>query len=210
MLTNTASDRVRRVRRLTRRSARAESGRLLVEGPQACREAALAGLVTDLYFTADAASAHPEIVSATLAAAGRLHQASSDYVSAISSDAQGIAAVAGNPWADWTIAEGLGRAVGRPALVAVFEQVRDPGNAGAVIRAADAAGSDLVVFADQSTDPAAPKAVRASAGSYFHLPVVVIGAISQAIGLARAAGLTVLAADGHGREPLGRAALGQS
>jgi TrmH family RNA methyltransferase len=59
------------------------------------------------------------------------------------------------------------------ALVVVLVDVRDPGNAGTVLRAADAAGATAVVFAAESVDPYNPKTVRASAGSLFHVPFAV-------------------------------------
>jgi RNA methyltransferase, TrmH family len=59
------------------------------------------------------------------------------------------------------------------ALIVVLVDVRDPGNAGTVLRAADASGSALVVYAGDSVDPYNPKTVRASAGSLFHVPVAV-------------------------------------
>jgi TrmH family RNA methyltransferase len=179
-------------------------GQLLVEGPQACREAALAGLVLDLYTTPDAAAARPEIAAATLRSGGRPHEASPQYLRAISADAQGMAAVARDPWAGLDWAPEVAR---RPALVAVFEQIRDPGNAGTAIRAADAAGAGLVIFADQAVDPTAPKVIRASAGSYFHLPVVRAGAALDLVAALRQAGLQVLAADAAGPVPLGRTDL---
>jgi RNA methyltransferase, TrmH family len=59
------------------------------------------------------------------------------------------------------------------ALVIVLVDVRDPGNAGTVLRAADASGAQAVVFAAESVDPYNPKTVRASAGSLFHVPFAV-------------------------------------
>ena len=59
------------------------------------------------------------------------------------------------------------------ALVVVLVDVRDPGNAGTVLRAADASGSALVVYAGDSVDPYNPKTVRSSAGSLFHVPLAV-------------------------------------
>jgi TrmH family RNA methyltransferase len=59
------------------------------------------------------------------------------------------------------------------ALIVVLVDVRDPGNAGTVLRAADAAGATAVVFAAESVDPYNPKTVRASAGSLFHVPFTV-------------------------------------
>ena len=58
-------------------------------------------------------------------------------------------------------------------LVLVLHDVRDPGNAGTIIRSADAAGVSAVIFSGQSVDPFNPKALRASAGSVFHVPVCV-------------------------------------
>ncbi len=69
----------------------------------------------------------------------------------------------------------------RPQLVAVLAHVRDPGNAGTVLRCADAAGADAVVLTDASVDLYNPKAVRASVGSLFHLPVAVGVPVEQAV-----------------------------
>jgi TrmH family RNA methyltransferase len=215
MLTNPSSDRVKRVRRLTRRSVRLETGRLLVEGPQAVREAAAAGLVLELYWTDEVARRLPGIAQAVAASGGEAHPASAPYVEGISPAAQGVVAVAADPWrglraseaVDWPRLLARGAETEVAPLLAVFEQLRDPGNAGAAIRAADAAGADAVVLADNSVDPTAPKVVRSSAGSYFHLPVISADAIADVAGQLRAAGLTVLAADGAADAVLGGAGL---
>ena len=85
-----------------------------------------------------------------------------------------------------------------PRLVAVCADIRDPGNAGTVIRTADAAGADAVVLAGSSVDAYHPRTVRASAGSLFHLPLVTEPEPLVAVRAARDAGLMVLAADGAG------------
>jgi TrmH family RNA methyltransferase len=85
-----------------------------------------------------------------------------------------------------------------PRLVAVLAAVRDPGNAGTVIRTADAAGADAVVLARTSVDVHNPKVVRATAGSLLHLPVVTGLALDEAVTALRGAGLAILAADGGG------------
>lgn len=84
---------------------------------------------------------------------------------------------------------------GRLHLVVVLAEVREPGNAGTIIRTADAAGADAVVFSTASVDPLGGKCVRSSAGSIFHLPVAV-GASPAVLDDLRSRGLTVLAADG--------------
>ena len=90
----------------------------------------------------------------------------------------------------------------RPKLVAVLAHVRDPGNAGTVLRCADAAGADAVVLTDASVDLYNPKSVRASVGSHFHLPVAVGVPVEQAVQGLRDAGVRVLAADGAGEDDL--------
>ena len=87
---------------------------------------------------------------------------------------QGLLAVCA--WVDVPLAEAL---AGRPRLVAVLSRVRDPGNAGTVIRVADAAGADAVVLTDAGVDVHNPKCVRATAGSLFHLPVVIGAPLSD-------------------------------
>ena len=59
----------------------------------------------------------------------------------------------------------------RARSIVVLVDVRDPGNAGTVLRAADASGVDAVVYAGDSVDPYNPKTVRSSAGSLFHVPL---------------------------------------
>ncbi len=85
-----------------------------------------------------------------------------------------------------------------PRLVVVLAYARDPGNAGTILRTADAAGADAVVFPDESVDPYNPKCVRASAGSLFHLPVVDGGAVGDVLPALREAGLRVLATTADG------------
>ena len=80
--------------------------------------------------------------------------------------------------------------------------MRDPGNAGTIVRAADAAGADAVVFTGRAVDLYNPKVVRSSTGSIFHLPVAVGAELGDVLDRARAAGLTVLAADVKGEDLL--------
>jgi TrmH family RNA methyltransferase len=116
---------------------------------------------------------------------------------------QGLLAVC--RFVDVSLAQLAGAA---PRLVAVLANVRDPGNAGTVLRTADAAGADGVIFTAASVDPYNSKCVRSSAGSLFHLPVVTGAAPAAATAALRAAGLRVLAADGSAEHVLG-APVGQ-
>jgi len=85
-----------------------------------------------------------------------------------------------------------------PGLLAVCADIRDPGNAGTVIRCADAAGADAVILAGASVDPYNGKCVRASAGSIFHLPICTAGSTVGALELLDRSGVQVLAADASG------------
>ncbi len=87
---------------------------------------------------------------------------------------------------------------GSPRLVTVCVEIADPGNAGTVIRVSDAAGADAVVLAGDTVDPHNGKAVRASTGSVFHLPIARERDATAAVDACRAAGLTLLVADGRG------------
>ena len=82
--------------------------------------------------------------------------------------------------------------------MAVLAEIRDPGNAGTVLRTADAAGAGAVVFAGDAVDPYNGKCVRASAGSLFHVDLVRDRDPAAVVAALRAAGLRVLAATGYG------------
>jgi TrmH family RNA methyltransferase len=191
-LTSTKSARVIAARRLAKRAARTQQRLFLAEGPQAVREAAARpGVVKELFMTADAARRHPEL---TALAGVPTHQVSGQVMDSLSQTVtpQGVVAVCG--YLDRPLATVI---AGRPKLVAVLAAVRDPGNAGTVIRVADAAGADAVVLTDSSVDVYNGKCVRATAGSLFHLPVVTGVAAEPALAQLRDAGLRVLAADGR-------------
>lgn len=199
LLTNPRADRVKAVRALTSRSVRRRSGTFLVEGPQAVREAVASptARVHDVYVTQEATSRYPEIVAAAYDAGVRVRTGTPDVLDAMSPDAQGVVAVADQVRAalDDVVAAA-------PRLVAVLAHVRDPGNAGTVLRAADAAGADAVVLTASSVDVHNPKTVRSTAGSLFHLPVVSGPELPEVVAALRAAGLTVLAAAGSGEHDL--------
>lgn len=199
-LTNTRAERVAAVRALSGRSpssasARRRTGTFLVEGPQGVREAVRFApeRVRELFITETAAARYREIVDDALTAGVRLRTTSDEVSRAMSQDAQGVLAVLAV--VPVRLEDVL--AAGPPRLVAVLSRVRDPGNAGTVIRAADAAGADLVIVTAESVDVHSPKAVRSSAGSLFHLPVVTGVELRDAAPLLREAGLTLLAADGR-------------
>ena len=192
-LTSTRNERVQAVRRLHRRSARLAERRFVVEGPQAVREAL--GSLVELFATDPG---HPLAVEA--ARRGVLVTQVADAVLLALGETvnpQGLVGVA--PLVDVDLGTAL---AGRPRLVAVLHGVTDPGNAGTVIRTADAAGADAVVLTGETVDPHNGKCVRASAGSLWHLPVVTGAMWDEAFAQLSAAGLQVLATSGTGEDDL--------
>jgi TrmH family RNA methyltransferase len=198
---------------LLRRAGRDRAGRFLVEGAQAVREAVRFGHVHELFVTEVAAARHPELLHAADDAGARIVPVTERAAESLSETVtpQGLVAVC--DLLDVPLGEALGRGPGRMSrLVAVCAGIGDPGNAGTVIRVADAAGADAVVLAGDSVDPHNGKAVRASTGSVFHLPLARVRDTAAALDACRAAGLVLLVADGHGEldlhDPAAAAVLG--
>lgn len=208
MIDNPRSPRVRAAAKLAKRSQRAETGLFLVEGPQAVDEAVRTRpeLVREIFVTPAADDRHRALLDTARAAGIRVEHVS-DAVLAVIADTvtpQGMVAVCA------LFPTGLDEVIARgPRLVAVLEEVRDPGNAGTIIRVADAAGADAVILTGSSVDPFNPKAVRATTGSIFHIPVVVGVSLESALDRLRASGIRVLAADVSGEDLLGIRAAGE-
>jgi len=194
------SPRVLAARRLARRNFRGKERLFLAEGPQAVREAAGHGdTLVELFATVEAAERYADIVGEAREAGARIHLAADDVIADISTTVtpQGLVGIC--RFLDTPFEEIL--AAG-PKLVAVLAHVRDPGNAGTVLRCADAAGAEAVVLTDASVDLYNPKAVRASVGSLFHLPVAVGVPVADAVDGLKGAGVRILAADGAGTDDL--------
>ena len=199
---------LRAARALQRRKGRKEAGAFLVEGRQAVREALkLPGVVEAVYFRWDAAIANADLLDMAKAAGVTYYGVSEQNLATMTDTVtpQGVVAVAK------TIDVPLGQLLGgepmlpdsteaaakKVSLVVICAQVRDPGNAGTVIRCADAFGADAVILSSDSVEVYNPKVVRASVGSLFHLPVVTGVELADAIDACRAAGLQVFATDGE-------------
>ncbi|MDG4814045.1 RNA methyltransferase [Micromonospora sp. WMMD956] len=192
--------RVVAARRLHRRRDRDATGRFLAEGPQAVREAlARPGTVAELFGTPAALDRHADLAARAAAADVPVSDVTDEALAALAETVapQGLVAVCRH--LDVSLSEAL--AAG-PRLVAVLAEIRDPGNAGTVLRTADAAGAGAVVFAGDAVDPYNGKCVRASAGSLFHVDVVRAGDPLAVVAALRAAGLAVLATTGYGDRDL--------
>lgn len=162
----------------------------MAEGAQAVREALRADAVLELYATGEAMARHPELL------AGRdVSEISERSAAALSETVtpQGLIAVCRA--VDGPLQAAFARS---PRLVAVLVGANDPGNAGTILRTADAAGADCVVFAG-GVDAYNGKSVRASAGSVFHLDLVLDVEVTDVLAAGRAAGLSSLATTGAGQ-----------
>jgi TrmH family RNA methyltransferase len=203
-LTNVGSAKVKAARRLRKRAFREQDGAFLAEGAQAVREALAAqpSPVRELFVTADARARHADLVRRATSSGLPVHQASGRVLEELSETVtpQGLVAVC-DP-VDVLLEAALSSTPRPPRLAVLLAAIRDPGNAGTVLRTADAAGADLVAFSDTSVDPYNGKCVRASAGSLFHLPVVLGADLAAATAAFRGAGMQVLAADGAATEDL--------
>jgi len=197
MYASASTSRLRAARRLTKRALRQRERAFLAEGPQAVSEALATGAgIRDLFVTAQAQTRHDGLVAAAEAAGVEVQLVSGEVMSELAQTVtpQGLLAVC--DFVDVPLSE-VTRGRQAPRLVALLANVRDPGNAGTVLRTADAAGADAVIFADASVDPYNGKCVRASAGSLFHLPVVIGPRLPETVAELKRAGLRVLAADGR-------------
>ncbi|AGL19406.1 RNA methyltransferase [Actinoplanes sp. N902-109] len=179
--------RVVAARRLQRRRDRDKTGRFLAEGPQAVRSALAAGVVLDLFGTEEALARHGDLASQ----APEVSPVTVEALAGLAETVQPQGLVAVCEQVDVPLAEALAK---RPRLVAVAVAVRDPGNAGTILRTADAAGAGAVIFAGDAVDPYNGKCVRSSAGSLFNVDVV----RAPHVTVSDLPGLRVLATTGYG------------
>lgn len=201
MIESVRNQRVRDVRKLAQKSERTERGLFVLEGPQAVREGLMyrPDLIEELYVTPTAFERHRDIAELAERAEITAVFATEEVVDAMSDTRtpQGVVAVARQfPAAIKRLFDES------PALVAILEEVRDPGNLGTIIRVADAAGADAVILTGRSVDLYNPKVVRATTGSIFHIPIAVEAEFTVATTRARQAGMRVVAADVDGQDLL--------
>ncbi|MGZ8612141.1 MAG: TrmH family RNA methyltransferase [Actinomycetota bacterium] len=195
MITSTRNERVAEALRLKKRALRDGERRFLVEGAQAVAEAlASGGGLARLYHTDPT---HP-LVARARDAATELVEVNNEVMGKLTSTVtpQGLVGIAGY------VDTGIDALPPDARCVALLHAVRDPGNAGTIVRSADAAGARGVVFSSDSVDVYNPKTVRATAGSLFHLPVVRGIETAAAVDALRARGMRILAMDASGEQDL--------
>ncbi|MCI4675554.1 TrmH family RNA methyltransferase [Candidatus Mycolicibacterium alkanivorans] len=179
------SARVVAAAKLQRHTGRRRAGRFLAEGPNLVEAAARRGLVEEVFATESAAARH-----AGLLAGLTVHPVTERAAKALSETVTpaGLVAVCRVP--DTDLGEVLSAG---PALLAVAVDLSEPGNAGTLIRLADAMGAAAMIFSGHSVDPYNGKCLRSSAGSIFSVPVIVETDTAAVLTALRAAGLKLLA-----------------
>jgi TrmH family RNA methyltransferase len=200
VLTSAKNPKVAAAMRLKKRAYREEDHRFLVEGAQGVREALEPPIALETLFTT--AADDPLAVRARQLGV-EVHHVAPELVARITSTVTPQPLVGIAPQRDVGLVE-----LDASAPLVLLHEVRDPGNAGTILRSADAAGAAGVVFTATSVDPYNPKTVRASAGSMFHVPIVRGVETGHAIEGLRARGVRVLAVDPAGEEDLYRCDLG--
>lgn len=190
-LTSTRNPRVRELAALARRRDRREQGRHLVDAPNAVVSALGAGVVHEILGTADGLAAL--LTDVVVASDVTITQVSEHVLERLSDvrTSQGVVAVATSQTGDLDALVGHG-------LLVVLDAVSDPGNAGTIVRTADAAGAAGVVLTGGSVDVFGPKAVRAAAGSTYHLPLVVDASLEVVAARCRAVGQPIYGLAGSG------------
>ena len=194
MLTSVKNPRVAAALKLKKRALRESSGRFLVEGAQTVAEAIKdPGWLETLYVLDEM----DPLAVKTAETGVEVQAVSPEVMARLTSTVtpQGFVGVA--PFLDSAL-----EALPGEGCVSILHEVRDPGNAGTVLRSADASGARGIVFTATSVDVYNPKTVRASAGSLFHLPVIRGVSTSEAVAAAHDRAYRVLAMDAHGDEDL--------
>lgn len=188
--------------KLLRAAGRKKAGVFLAEGVNAVEAAIVSAVAREVYVTEHALERYSEVVRAAVNLNIRVDPITDRAAKSLSDTVtnQGIFAVCSPVL--WPAKEVLGRS---PKLVSVPVETNDPGNAGTLIRLADALGADAVLFAGETVDPQGPKAVRSSAGSLFHVPVARETNIQAALDRLKAKGLTLLATTADGELSLDEA-----
>ncbi len=205
MITSIHNKRVARAVRLKKRAMREKDRLFLVEGGQGITEAVASGArVHEIFASAGTEERLESVLKAAELAGIPVRPVSPEVMAHITSTVTPQGAVAVSEFVDVPLPDVLEQGNGAlPVLV----EVRDPGNAGTIVRSADASGAGGVVFTTSSVDVYNQKTVRATAGSLFHLPIARDVGVEEAVSALRDRGFAVLAADPEGARSLYEADL---
>jgi TrmH family RNA methyltransferase len=187
--------------KLHRQKIRRREARFLAEGPNLVEAALRRGLVSEVFATESASNRFGAML-----AGAPVHLVTERAAKALSETVTPVGLVAVCSVPEVALADVV---AGDPRLVVVAVEISEPGNAGTLIRIADAMGADAVVLAGHSVDPYNGKCMRASAGSIFSIPVVTDPDAARAVSVLDGAGLQVLATTVDGEVSLDDTDLSQ-
>lgn len=189
-------------RKLHRSAGRRKARAFLVEGEN-CVDAAIAtGAARDVYVTESAVARSEELIHAAGLMSIPVHPVTDKAAKTLADTVHSPGIFAVCEPVLWTLGSCLR---GRPQLLSVPVETNEPGNAGTMIRVADAMGADAVLFAGDTCDPLSAKAARASAGSLFHVPVVRNRDCESVLNRLQETGIQILATAADGEVSLDEA-----
>jgi TrmH family RNA methyltransferase len=195
---------IKDIRRAVRRGEATEDGLAIAESPHLLEEAVRSGVPVEATLLAETAA--PPVVALAQRLDPTFHTIPDKLFRELSSteNSQGLIALVRVPRYEWS------DLLGSADRLVLLDGIQDPGNAGAIVRSAEAFGLGGVIFGRGSVSPVNPKTLRASAGSLFRIPTVRGGAPERVIESLRAANLPLFAATAHEGKPLGAVDLSRS
>jgi TrmH family RNA methyltransferase len=162
---------------VTKRSLRWSEGVCVLEGPDLIEAALVAGIEFEgVYVANDATSKFQLLVSRLEDAGVRVFSLEPGVIEKIADATTPQPIVASVRMSMTTLAD-----IEPVGTVIVLHEVRDPGNVGTIVRSADASGATSVILTGHSVDPFNPKTLRATAGSIFHLPIVLCESLEEVL-----------------------------
>lgn len=185
--------------KLLKTAGRKKAGLFLAEGENAVEAAVTTGAAQDLFVTESAALKFADLLTAAGHMNVFIHPITDKAARSLADTVTSTGLFAVCRPVLWPMRDVLR---GKPKLVMVPVETSEPGNAGTLIRVADAVGADAVLFAGETVDPQGPKAVRASAGSLFHIPVIRETNFQAVFDSLRARDLQILATSADGEVSL--------
>ncbi len=203
-ITSPSNPLIKSIRRAARRSGLTDDGLALAESPHLLKEAVQSGLTVEATILAESA------IAAVGEAAQRLdpsfHTIPDKLFSELSSteNSQGLISLVRLPSHEWD------SVLKNSERVVILDGVQDPGNAGAIVRSAEAFGVDGIVFGRGTASPTNPKTLRASAGSLFRIPFVKAGPVDLVLDSLQSVNLPLFAATAHDGDPLGQVDLSRA
>ena len=192
------------IRRAVRRGEATKDGFAVAESPHLLEEAVRSGIPIEATLLAEAAGPAVEALARRLDPT--FHTIPDKLFAELSSteNSQGLVCLVRVPRYEWD------DLLGSVDRMVILDGIQDPGNAGAIVRSAEAFGVGGVIFGRGSVSPVNPKTLRASAGSLFRIPTVRGGGAERVIESLRSANLPLFAATARDGKPLGELDLGRS